>query len=356
MSRLATSLICTSLILLLTGSAFAQGPGKGRGPGFGRGQGFGRGPGAGRGMQHEEGGAHEHDDRHDEDHKVFQFLLENHEKIKRTVTNLADGVDTRTESDDPKIIEAIQEHVHWMEYRIENTNPIRMRDPLFRELFQHTDKIKMKVEQTEKGVRVIETSDDPHVAQLIQEHAKVVSAFVKNGFREAMKNHAVPGRVTSNSADLSYPVISDMGGVFQLKEAVFQPEDGAKLCIDVTRGGDKDVLNKALEKVTRFVNIYGGAGAEKANASFAVILHGDAVLTCLNDEAYAKEFGTDANPNLDCLHKLHEAGVEIAVCGQSLQHAGKSPADVAVFVDVAVSSLTAIVSLQKDGYSYVPMH
>ena len=45
----------------------------------------------------------------------------------------------------------IKTHVLWMEYRIKNTHPIRMRDPLFRELFQHTDRISMKHEDTEKG-------------------------------------------------------------------------------------------------------------------------------------------------------------------------------------------------------------
>lgn len=311
----------------------------------------GRGPGAGRGP-----GGHGHDERHQADHEVFQYLLQNHEKIRRTVTNLENGVETVTESDDVKIVKAIQEHVHWMKHRIENAKPIRMRDPLFRELFQHTDKIEITAEPIEKGVRVVETSDDPHVARLVQEHAKVVSGFVKDGFREAMKNHAVPNAAPSSSDELQHPIIAGRGGVYQFPEAAFQPRPGAKLCIDLTRGGPADELNKAIAKTPRFVNIYGGAGKQPAEASFAIVLHGDAVLTCLNDEAYAAEFKTDDNPNLDCLHDLHEAGVEIYVCGQSLQHAGRSPADVAVFVDVAVSSLTAIVGLQQDGYSYVPMH
>jgi hypothetical protein len=167
-----------------------RGPGKGRGPGMGRGPGpggFGPGRGAGRG-----GRGHQHDARHDADREVFQFLLKHHDKIERTVKNLPDGVETLTESNDPEVAAHIKEHVEWMEYRIKNTHPIRMRDPLFAELFRHTDKIKMIHEDTEKGVRVIETSDDPKVARLIQAHAQVVSKFVKHGFAEAMKNHPVP--------------------------------------------------------------------------------------------------------------------------------------------------------------------
>ena len=123
---------------------------------------------------------------------MFQFLLKHHDKIQRTVKNLPNGVETLTESNDPEVAAQIKEHVEWMEYRIKNTHPIRMRDPLFAELFRHTDKIKMIHEDTVKGVRVVETSADPKVARLIQAHAQVVSKFVKHGFAEAMKPHAVP--------------------------------------------------------------------------------------------------------------------------------------------------------------------
>ena len=52
----------------------------------------------------------------------------------------------------------------------------------------------MKVEHTDHGVRVKETSDDAYVVKLLQEHAKVVSLFIKNGYPELPKNHAAPNR------------------------------------------------------------------------------------------------------------------------------------------------------------------
>jgi len=52
---------------------------------------------------------------------------------------------------------------------------------------------------------------------------------------------------------------------------------------------------------------------------------------------------------------LHEAGVEIYVCGQSLIGKGGKPEEVVVFSDVAVSALTTLVNLQADGYAYVPL-
>lgn len=281
--------------------------------------------------------------------------MTHHKKITRTVKELPGGVETLTESNDPDIADKIKEHVEWMEYRIKNTNPIRMRDPLFAELFQHTDKIKMVHEDTEKGVRVTETSKDPYVAKLIKAHAEAVSGFVARGFAEAMKNHAVPTKGAPVAAKAANPVIASHGGVFQLPKAAAQPRQGSRLVIDVTRGGDPGELNSAIAKVAKYLNIYAGAGAEPAEAQIAVVLHGDATMTVLNSDAYSARFKTEGNPNLEMLHELHEAGVELYVCGQTLLSEGSDPHDVAVFVDTAVSALTAVVNLQADGYAYLPL-
>ncbi len=60
------------------------------------------------------------------------------------------------------------------------------------------------------------------------------------------------------------------------------------------------------------------AGAEPADVKIAVVFHGDATLAVLSQEAYAAKFKTDGNPNLQLLQQLHESGVELYVCGQSL--------------------------------------
>jgi intracellular sulfur oxidation DsrE/DsrF family protein len=327
-------------------------PGQGRG--FGPGRGMGRGAGAqGKGGPGH-GPGHEQDERHDDDHEVFQFLLTNHEKIRREVKELPNGVETVTESDDKKIVDKIQEHVYWMQERIEKTQPIRMRDPLFAELFRHTDKIKMVHKNTNKGVRVTETSDDPYVATLIKAHAKAVSGFVERGFAEAMKNHPVPGKADA-TADYVFPVIKDYGKVVKLPNAAQQPRSDSRIVVDVTKGGEPDELNPGIEKIARFVNIYQGAGEKPASVKIAIVLHGDATLTALNADTYAERFGTKDNPNFDCLHKLHEAGVEIYVCGQSLISKGAKPEEAVVFADVAVSGLTSLVNLQADGYAYMPL-
>ena len=172
--------------------AVPHGPGfmRGRGPGFMRGRGFGPGgrfgfgPGAGAG----------HDDQFATDHGVFFYLLDNRKEIRRKVTNLLDGIETLTESDNPEVAAKIQEHVAAMYERVENQQPIHMRDPLFREIFANAKKIRMEMKETEHGILVKETSEDPYVARLLHEHGKVVSLFLKNGHAELPRNHEVPAR------------------------------------------------------------------------------------------------------------------------------------------------------------------
>jgi hypothetical protein len=144
------------------------------------------GQGMGRGMMG--------DARHQADMELFHQLLDNGSKIRRHVTQRPDGVESVTESDDPAIAKAIQSHVESMSARVKEARPIHQRDPLFREVFAHAGKIVMTQQPTEKGIKVVETSDDPYVAKLIKAHADVVTAFIANGRAEAMKNHPVPPR------------------------------------------------------------------------------------------------------------------------------------------------------------------
>jgi hypothetical protein len=145
-------------------------------------------------------GGHQHgqgqgmDDQHTKDMELFHYLGDHGKEITRTITVLPDGVETLTESDNPEVATKIQAHVLSMSARVKEQRPIHMRDPLFREVFAHADKIVMRHENTPKGVKVVETSADPYVAKLIQAHAEVVSLFIKHGRDEMRKNHAVPDK------------------------------------------------------------------------------------------------------------------------------------------------------------------
>ena len=135
--------------------------------------------------------------------------MSNHTKITRQVKLLDNGVETVTESDDPAIADAIRKHVQAMYQRVEQVRPIRLRDPLFVAVFQHAKQIELRLEPTDKGIHVTETSADPFAVRLIQAHAAVVDGFVQRGFAEAQRNHDVPA---GDDATSDVPAGDDAAG------------------------------------------------------------------------------------------------------------------------------------------------
>ncbi|MGH9832376.1 MAG: hypothetical protein ACREBD_33985 [Blastocatellia bacterium] len=179
MTKFIGNLLSIFFSILLTGALNATAPAQDHGQHQGQGQGrMGRMGMGGNQM---------------EDMKTIHALFANHQKINRTVKNIEKGVETITESDDPKVRAMIAEHAWAMKKRLENKQPIRHWDPLFAELFKHADKIDMQIVNTAKGVKVIETSDDAWVVKLIQSHAAGVSEFVKEGPSSMPKGHPLPG-------------------------------------------------------------------------------------------------------------------------------------------------------------------
>jgi hypothetical protein len=150
--------------------------GMGRGMGMG-GMGMGGGMG-GMGMRR--------------DGPTIHSLLADHEKVKRTVEEIPDGIRSVTTSDEPEVAALIRKHVWQMKDRLERGEPIRMMDPLFREVFAHHDKIRMAIEDVPGGVRVTETSDDPQVVLLIRQHARTVNEFVESGMRRMHQPTPLP--------------------------------------------------------------------------------------------------------------------------------------------------------------------
>lgn len=135
-----------------------------------------------------------------DDMQTIHSLFENNTKITRNVRNIDNGIEAVTESDDAKVRALIVEHAYAMKKRLESGQPIRQWDPLFAALFQNADKIKLEIFQTEKGVRIVETSNDQYVVKLIQSHAGGVSEFVREGMPSMHKRHELPGAPAAETA------------------------------------------------------------------------------------------------------------------------------------------------------------
>jgi hypothetical protein len=161
----------------------------GMGPGMMRGAGPGGPAGTHGPMGGPMAGSAQHDDAFAADMHLVRDLILNHDQIKRTVTNLPDGIKTVTESDDPQVAQVLKAHVASMEKRLGEGREFNLFSPTIPVLFQNKDKIRTVVETTDKGAIMTQTSGDAAVVAALQAHAGEVTELVRDG-RFAMMRSA----------------------------------------------------------------------------------------------------------------------------------------------------------------------
>lgn len=179
-SKVAIAVVTTAGLGLAIAAAFAH-PG-GMGPGMmmhGKGGPMG-GPMAGR-MANADGAFRA-------DMRLVHDMLQGHDKIERTVTNLPEGIRTVTQSEDPQVAQSIKAHVASMEKRLAEGRVFNLFSPTLPVLFENKDKIKTVVETTETGSIVTQTSGDPKVVAALQAHAIEVSELARDGMAAMMRN------------------------------------------------------------------------------------------------------------------------------------------------------------------------
>jgi len=184
--RIATAALAVLGLGSTIAVAFAQ-PG-GMGHGMMLMQGMRHGPGSG-GMQHGHpmAGMHSGDAAFQADMQLVQQMLAGHDKIKRSVENLPDGIRTVTESDDPQVAQALKAHVASMEQRLKDGRIFNLFSSTLPVLFDNKDKIKTTVEMTERGAIVTQASADAKVAAALQAHAGEVDELARDGMAAMMR-------------------------------------------------------------------------------------------------------------------------------------------------------------------------
>ena len=112
-------------------------------------------------------------------------IFRSHKGINRVVSNLPNGIVTMTEAEDETLREAIISHVSMMVTRLqEGKNPeIIIQSPTLDALFKVYGEIDTELELTDTGVKVIQTSDNSDVVELLQTHAAEVSDMAKRGMQ-----------------------------------------------------------------------------------------------------------------------------------------------------------------------------
>ena len=103
-----------------------------------------------------------------DEHGNVLRLLSGHAAITRKVEEIPGGVKTTTTTTRPELVETLRAHVRQMSRHLEQGQPVRMWDPVFRDIFAHHDEITLVAKDIEGGIEVTETSENPEVVPLIR--------------------------------------------------------------------------------------------------------------------------------------------------------------------------------------------
>jgi hypothetical protein len=120
-----------------------------------------------------------------EEHGNVFDLLSGHAAIARQVEAVPGGVKTTTTTTTAALVPVLRAHVRQMKAHLEEGRPVRLWDPVFRNVFANAKTIKLEFKDIDGGIEVVETSDDPAAAEAVRAHAMKVNAFVSGGHAAA---------------------------------------------------------------------------------------------------------------------------------------------------------------------------
>lgn len=149
------------------------------------------------------------------------------------------------------------------------------------------------------------------------------------------------------------PVIKSTGTIHDIPYATVTPDPHLEynIVIDVATGPQTpDELNPSLENVARLINLHVAGGVPLSRLHIVLAVHNASAVALLNNETYQQKFKMD-NPNLTLIEELKQAGVKIALCGQSMVRRDINPKQIAPGVEVATSMLTTFTTYQLKGYA-----
>lgn len=110
-------------------------------------------------------------------------MFRNYPQISREVTNLPNGIRTVTYSANEEVMAVLASHVTGMIGRVEEGRDpkVFIQSPTLDILFERRDRIDTDIEMTDKGIVVVQTSDDPEVVAALQTHAAEVTDMADRG-------------------------------------------------------------------------------------------------------------------------------------------------------------------------------
>ena len=128
------------------------------------------------------------------------------------------------------------------------------------------------------------------------------------------------------------------------------PDTDYKVVFSVSAKVKDDEVHPTLAMIGLYLNTLAHNGVPARHRHIAAMFHqggGDAVFS--NEVYKARHNGVD-NPNVAALKELHEAGVELRVCGQGLLGKKVDPSQLLPGVQADLWALVTMVNLQARGY------
>jgi intracellular sulfur oxidation DsrE/DsrF family protein len=153
------------------------------------------------------------------------------------------------------------------------------------------------------------------------------------------------------------PALVGVGKVHPLPQAAYQPQqqETYNVVFSITKAADTPAaINPSLEHVARTVNLYTCAGVPLSHLRFVAVIYDQAIDAALDDEHYHQKYGVD-NPNLALIRTLRNAGIDVAVSGETIADHQEQSQWIVPQVTLALSGLTTITNLEHQGYVLMPL-
>ena len=160
---------------------------------------------------------------------------------------------------------------------------------------------------------------------------------------------AVPATLSAQSAD----VIRQQGSSPLATDPTFPaPKDLVyRIAWGVNVGpSTPDSVVPAFRTVANFLYVGDANGVPRSNMHLAIVVWGTATHSLLKNDAYRAAKGS-GNATIPLLQALHDAGVQIIVCGEALINRKLSRDDLLPFVKIAPTATLAMATLHAQGYA-----
>lgn len=149
------------------------------------------------------------------------------------------------------------------------------------------------------------------------------------------------------------PVIRSTGGIYRIPnlDKTPDPDIKYKVVVDLRSGPESpDNINPALNNIARMINLHVEGGVDPSNIQVIGVLHALATPASQDDDMYIKKYDTP-NPNSELIKELTDNGVELYVCGQSLEARGFGFDNLNPNIKLSISALTVLTEYTSKGYT-----